>query len=352
MVGTEDTDQAALCGGFHTHIHEHKTLAVQEPITGGSLVLRYNLVTVPMPIDILIKSPELRMVSLYVYRDKIFNGSSPKLYQKVDHGVVLDPGFDGKQHLDHYPNPTCRRLLQQHAMEPLWKLDEEYIYSLEEWTRRIGSSNVFMYRTRNKVPFPPDKRFHSGSNSFKIAFGFWTEFQQEMWKYFLENDTGPCYLDAVYQPSTDGFQIWALFFERNSQPVPVSYLITTGVSMQLISDWLFDIVQTVPNLPKKTLFANIFKHHLLQQVFETWSIRYSKYYIAQVVRKQVLRKKGSASDELKQAACSINSSFSKSLTAILKLSSDAAFCIFSENSQKWLPRQSRDMAEFNYSADA
>ncbi|ORX68042.1 hypothetical protein DL89DRAFT_259261 [Linderina pennispora] len=105
--------------------------------------------------------------------------------------------------------------------------NEEYIYSLEEWTRRIGSSNVFMYRTRNKVPFPPDKRFHSGSDSFKVAFGFWTEFQQEMWKYFLENDTGPCYLDAVYQPSTDGFQIWALFFERNSQPVPVSYLITT-----------------------------------------------------------------------------------------------------------------------------
>ncbi|KAJ2742169.1 hypothetical protein GGI20_004677 [Coemansia sp. BCRC 34301] len=232
----------------------------------------------------------------------------------------------------HALNPVCHRLLQKKGCQRRWMLNEEYQYSIERWASKIGSSNMLINRRGNCVPYPKEAQFRSKNSGSRLAFGFWTRFQQETWKVFLTRDVGPCYLDAVFDFEQNGFQMWTLLFEYGELTIPpVSFLITTSLTTRLLSDWLAEIAS-----------AN-------------WDVRYSKYYITQELRELVLR--ASPADTHDEGVVwevqQINARFLEAFRELRKVPAAMAKMnyIFSK-SDKWVPTSSAGVAQFNHSSDA
>ncbi|KAJ2479437.1 hypothetical protein EV174_004024 [Coemansia sp. RSA 2320] len=208
----------------------------------------------------------------------------------------------------------------------------------------------------NQVPYPQNPQFRSDSCAYKMSFGFWTPFQQEMWSYFLDVHTGPCFLDAAFDLQKDGFQLWTLFFELGNLTVPISFMVTTSLTMKLLYDWLSEIASFRPKVPKKTIYVNTMKaHELIGPILPDWDVRYAKYYIAQELRELVLRSDCAEPYDASviSSVQSINSNFLSSFKALLPVSAILTKMnyIFSMVSE-WLPKTTAEMALFDHSADA
>ncbi|KAJ2809903.1 hypothetical protein H4S07_002990, partial [Coemansia furcata] len=236
-----------------------------------------------------------------------------------------------------------------------WKLNEEYQYSVECWASRIGSGNMLTNCRGNRVPYPQDERFRSSDSSKRVAFGFWSSFQQDMWKLFLTEDMGPCYLDAVFDVKQNGFQLWTLLFEYGGQTVPVSFLLTTSVTSGLLGDWLAGIGGgDAAGLPKRTMYVNTMRaYDFVGSVFPEWDIRYAKYYIVQELRELVLRGEREYEENVVREVQRINADFLvafKVLRGVKEIAGQMNY-IFSK-ADEWMPRSKAELAVFNHSSDA
>ncbi|KAJ2392881.1 hypothetical protein H4S02_000542 [Coemansia sp. RSA 2611] len=304
-----------------------------------------------MPLSALLKIPKLCAVSLYFFEDSAYTScstdstgklSNKDLKTKTTHKVLI--------------NPVCYRTLQRMACQDDWKLDEAAQFSIDNWTLKIGSENVLHFARGMRVPRPQNPNFYSPTGVYQVAVGFWTPFQQRMWDYFLTHDTGPCYLDAAYRCDHDGFQVWTLFFERQGQTVPISYLVTTGTSLRLVADWLEALVSRSSQMPRKTIFVNTLKAVIsVEAVFGNWDVRFAKYYIDQAVRAVVLRRRGECpfGSAVMQAVQNIGEQFSEAIAAIKDqpdLRPEFEYLLCQED--QWMPKTYGQTAEFNYSSSA
>ncbi|KAJ2260159.1 hypothetical protein GGI01_003177 [Coemansia sp. RSA 376] len=355
IVAKQFKGDKTWCGGMFTHAHESQEAGPNfvNEVTDESLVLNRPLVTSPMPMHALIMSPELRVASLYFYFDLKFKASYPEAYANLQAALPAVLELDVRSQLDRLENPSCHRLLQQKACERRWKLHEEYQFSVENWATRIGSNNMLINLRGNRVPYPQNDRFRTSGS--RLAFGFWSSFQQAMWKLFLSKDVGPCYLDAVFDLNQNGFQLWTLMFEYGGLTVPISFLITTSLTTKLLSDWLTEIADVDANLPKKTIYVNTMQAYtFVGSVFPEWDVRYSKYYIVQELRELVLRSDCDTYDEsVVREVQRINADFLPAFMVLRRVKDVQAKMnyIFSKTDE-WLPKSKPELALFNHSSDA
>ncbi|KAJ2846007.1 hypothetical protein IWW36_004549 [Coemansia brasiliensis] len=186
--------------------------------------------------------------------------------------------------------------------------------------------------------------------------GFWTPFQQNMWEYYLNNSCGPCYLDAAYSCDTDSFQLWTLFFERGGQTVPISYLVTTGISVRLVADWLETIVERTGQLHRKVIFVNSMKLIAsVSTIFVSWDVRFGRYYIDQQLRTLILPKRSElpCSSEAVAAVQNINNDFMVAIAAAKSEPSiyeKARYLLDQE--EEWMPKTYGQVEEFAQSSQA
>ncbi|KAJ2753882.1 hypothetical protein GGI19_002812 [Coemansia pectinata] len=335
VVAKQFKGDRTWCGGMFTHAHESQEAGPNfvNDVTDKSLVLKRPLITAPMPMHALIMSPELRAASLYFYFDLKFRASYPEEYANLR---AVPPA-----------------ILELDACERRWKLNEEYQYSVESWASRIGKNNMLINLRGNRVPYPQNHRFRSSGS--RLAFGFWSSFQQAMWNIFLTKDVGPCYLDAVFDLNQNGFQLWTLLFEYGGLTVPISFLITTSVTTTLLSDWLTEIAGADSDLPKKTIYVNTMQaYDFVGSVLPEWDIRYSKYYIVQELRELVLRGDHDAyNEDIVREVQRINADFLPAFMALRRVKDIPVKMnyVFSKTDE-WLPKSKPELALFNHSSDA
>ncbi|KAJ2416389.1 hypothetical protein GGI10_000999 [Coemansia sp. RSA 2530] len=232
-------------------------------------------------------------------------------------------------------------------------LNDEYQFSVEAWASKIGNRNMLINCRGNRVPYPQDERFRSRDSGDRRAFGFWSPFQQDMWKIFLSKDAGPCYLDAVFDPKQNGFQLWILLFEYGGMTVPVSFLITTSVTTGLLIDWLMEIAGDDPDMPKKTIFVNtMLAYDFVGSVFSEWDIRYAKYYIVQELRELVLRGDHSHEESAVRDVQRINAEFLSAFQALRSVADIQAKMNYVFSRKEWVPKNKAELVLFNHSSDA
>ncbi|KAJ1742374.1 hypothetical protein LPJ68_001953 [Coemansia sp. RSA 1086] len=177
-----------------------------------------------------------------------------------------------------------------------------------------------------------------------------------MWEYYLNNNCGPCYLDAVYSCDRDGFQLWTLFFERGGQIVPISYLVTTGVSARLVADWLEAIVDRSGQLQPKVIFVNSMRMVAsVSAIFVSWDVRFGRYYIDQQLRALILpkRNESSCSPEVVAAVQDINDNFMAAIAAAKSEPSiyEKARYLFDQE-EEWMPKTYGQVEAFAQSSQA
>ncbi|KAJ2907933.1 hypothetical protein GGI21_003391 [Coemansia aciculifera] len=206
----------------------------------------------------------------------------------------------------------------------------------------------------NRVPYPKDARFRAKDSVRRLSFGFWTPFQQEMWKVFITQDVGPCYLDAVFGFEKSGFLMWTLFFEYGGMTVPVSFLITTSVTIRLLSDWLAEIAMAGPSdLPKRTMYVNTMKaYDFVVSVFSDWDVRYAKYYITQELRQLVLRSDAYGKEVVEHVRV-VNTQFAGAFRALRIVEGLAVRMkyLFTK-SEDWMPKNKAEVSLFEHSSGA
>ncbi|KAJ2450982.1 hypothetical protein EV183_003911 [Coemansia sp. RSA 2336] len=356
-------DGKTTCSGVNTHMHQQAEAL--EKISAHMPTLKFPLVTHPMPLSLLVKFPKLRAVSLYFYEDAdymastvdssgVLNGS--KIKAKAHRELrckgpeMLSAKLPTKEKV--HINPVCHRMLQRLN----WKLDPAMQFSLDNWTNLIDNNNVLLYARGMRVPRPRNPKYHAAPEVFAISIGFWTPFQQKMWEYYLNNNCGPCYLDAAYSCDKDGFQLWTLFFEREGQTVPLSYLVTTGVSARLVADWLEAIVDRSGELQHKIMFINSMRlMESLSAIFVSWDVRFGRYYVDQQLRELTLPKFGESpcSPEAVAAVQNINDNFLVAVAAAKSEPSmyEKAKYLFDQEDE-WMPKTYGQVEAFAQSSQA
>ncbi|KAJ1855282.1 hypothetical protein LPJ76_003407 [Coemansia sp. RSA 638] len=355
----ENARGKVTCGGVNTHVHEN----TENPdvATDGMWQLSLPLVTQPMPLSLLLKVPKLRSVTLYYFEDHAYVASrrdlprfvAPKSNNANELELISVIPY-GTQKV--FINPICYRMLQRAACQKKWKLDASSQFSIDNWANIIGNDNLMFYERGMRVPRPQNAKFHSKAGVYQIAVGFWSPFQQRMWEFFLNSTTEACYLDASYRCDNDGFQLWTLFFERNGQCVPVSYLVTTGTSVRLVADWLEAIVNRSGDLGRKVIFVNSLKAMIsIEAVFHTWDVRYAKYYIDQELKALALQRSGGLmyGPTVARAIQDIGDDFSKAIAAARAtpmLYKETEYLL--EQEKEWSPKTYEQMGAFNRSSAA
>ncbi|KAJ2391259.1 hypothetical protein GGI23_005454 [Coemansia sp. RSA 2559] len=362
VVAKTLADKTTCCGGSNIHIHETTKGGggnLQAVISAASQMdtLDTALVTHPMPMNAILRVPELRILSLYVYEDAIYKKSYPDEYAKIEAAPPPFVPLDAARRFDYFVNPVCYRVLQQRAHEKQWKLDDSVEYSLANWANEIGPENVLFFKTGLRVPWPKAPQFRASASSYKISLCFWSEFQRQMWSYFLHNETGPCYLDAVYSCSSDGFQVWTLFFEYHNTIVPISYMVSTAITVGLVRTWLEAVTAQYQPLPSnKTIYVNSTKLvSELPHVFPDWNICYAKYYIVEEFKSLVLRPDrcpGETWDpQIVRAVKNIDIDLYSVMKTAVKpgtaLANKVDYLV--DKAKEWLPKPNHDLGLFNHS---
>ncbi|KAJ2591777.1 hypothetical protein EV177_008836 [Coemansia sp. RSA 1804] len=364
VVAKRLPDQTTYCGGNNIHMHQAPEdsgsgMFYLDPDKTTKKALDMALVTRPMPMDALIRLPELRALSLYAFEDPQYKKSYPDAYADIDSAAPSLFSLDPPRHANFFVNPVCHRILQQQIHEKRWKHDESSEYSLDSWGNEIDFNNIPFFRTGMHVPFPQTAQFHAPMDSYKVSVCFWNVFQQDKWRYFLNHDTGPCYLDAAYRCDKDGLQVWTLFFEYHGITVPVSYLVSTAITQNLVAAWLEAITEHHQPLPsKKTIYVNSTKLlGRLGMVFPGWNVCYSKYYFAEEFRSLVLRPgRHSGAKWSTQTVDAVKSMGINPYGVIQAAKQDKALMnkvgYLVHSSQKWLPQSAGDLNRFNHSETA
>ncbi|KAJ2538468.1 hypothetical protein EV175_006471 [Coemansia sp. RSA 1933] len=318
------------------------------------------LVTHPMPMDSMIRCPELREKALFVYDDPIYRKTYPDQYAQVEDRVPQLVELDAAPRFDYFVNPVCYRILQQRIHQSIWQLDSTSQYSLEYWGNDIGEENVLLYNTGLRVPWTSASQFRTPTDCYKIALAFWSPFQKRMWKHFLDSDTGPCYLDATYRCDRDGFQIWTLFFEYHNITVPVSYLVSTSITVSLVRNWLEALTASPNLLPMyKTIFVNSTELvDELVHVLPSWHVCYAKYYIIEEFRSLVTRPGRSADVQWDAQVVNAVRNIDIDLYSAMKVAAKPGTALFGlveyllDRKEKWLPKADHDLGLFNHSGVA
>ncbi|KAJ1644835.1 hypothetical protein LPJ64_003528 [Coemansia asiatica] len=351
--------QRVLCGGCNSHKHEDGPGIVGTTIADTSLelVLETPLITQPVPLDILIRSPELRIRALYFYIDNTFKLTYPSAYAKKlasdEPQMVTIPA---KSSILHFANPACHRVLQHRALQSRIQLNKELRFSIDEWINVIDNGNMLLFWQGSRVPIPREQRFRAASPQYSLSMAFMNEFQRNMWKWFLENDAGACYLDATYSLDKEGYQLWTLFYERQGCTVPVSFLLTTAVTVRLIVSWMEELVSRVDYTAKKTLFVNsVALCNQLVYIFGDWDIRFGKYYVAQNLRSTVLRSPTPDvfPDAIRAAVANFRYDYDNSMAEIMRNKTLVGMhsYIFDHYS-RWNPKTPAQKQAFEHSLDA
>ncbi|KAJ2162497.1 hypothetical protein GGF46_000628 [Coemansia sp. RSA 552] len=327
VIAHHNPNDSVDCGGVNTHVHE--AVAGGDTVPWGPLVLNMPLVTYPMPLSALLMSDELRRVSLYYYRDFVLPGGLAQITPQAE--------ADAR-------------------------------YSIDAWTNKICHENILLHYKGPRVPCPQNRAFRADPELYQISLAFWTPFQQKMWRRFLKSDNTACFLDAVYRCDRDGFQLWTLFYDSRGQIVPVSYLLTTGTTRGLVSDWLSEIEMRsqallcegdAPSspvaLPAKTMFVNSMKLiSPIAMIFGSWKVQYAKYYIDQELKYIALKRSNRqliAPDAI-AAVRRADVDFAPAVRAIkatpeLERRLDYLF----DNPDAWSPRTPEDMTEFQRTSE-
>ncbi|KAJ1750774.1 hypothetical protein LPJ79_002613 [Coemansia sp. RSA 1821] len=347
----------------------HQESGASEKIGADMPTLKLPLVTQPMPLSLLLKFPKLRAVSLYFYEDSAYIASTSDTSGTLKHKEIKAKAYkelkcqgpemlNAKQPTNEkiYTNPVCYRMLQRLSSEKDWKLDPAAQLSIENWTNLLNNSSILLYARGMQVPRPQDQKHHAPPEVYAISIGLWTPFQQKMWEYYLNNNCGPCYLDAVYSCDRDGFQLWTLFFERGGQIVPISYLVTTGVSARLVADWLEAIVDRSGQLQPKVIFVNSMRMVAsVSAIFVSWDVRFGRYYIDQQLRALILpkRNESSCSPEVVAAVQDINDNFMAAIAAAKSEPSiyEKARYLFDQE-EEWMPKTYGQVEAFAQSSQA
>ncbi|KAJ2702921.1 hypothetical protein FB645_004098, partial [Coemansia sp. IMI 203386] len=185
---------------------------------------------------------------------------------------------------------------------------------------------------------------------------FMTEFQQQMWKWYLDRDSGACYLDATFSFDKEGYQLWTLFYERHGCPIPVSFLVTTAVSVRLVVSWMVELVSRIDYNANKILFVNsISLCDQLAYVFSGWDIRFGKYYVTQGLRATVLRSPTPEifTDNIRQAVAGLRYDYRNSMKDIMRIKTlTGMHSYIFDHYQRWDPQTPAETREFEYSLDA
>ncbi|KAJ1823006.1 hypothetical protein LPJ56_000373 [Coemansia sp. RSA 2599] len=359
VIAERDSSQRVLCGGCNSHMHEDGpgSMGAATIDTDTMLVLDTPLVTHPVPLDILIRSPELRIRALYFYVDAAFKLTYPSAYAeqlaREEPPLVTVPA---KASIVHLANPACHRALQHRALQSKIRLNEVLRFSIDEWTNVIDNNRMLLFWQGSRVPVPRDQRFRASGPQFGLSMAFMTEFQQDMWKWYLDNDSGACYLDAAYSFDKEGYQLWTLFYERRGCTVPVSFLVTTAVTVRLVVSWMEELVSRVNHSSRKTMFVNsIALCDQLVYVFGDWDIRFGKYYVAQGLRATVLRSPTPEifTDNIRKSVAEFRYNYEDSVASIMRIKSltEMLSYIFDHYGQ-WSPKTFAEAKVFGYSLDA
>ncbi|KAJ2772970.1 hypothetical protein IWQ57_001525 [Coemansia nantahalensis] len=350
VIAVRNSDNSASCGGINTHVHEptgHQA-GTEVVVTSAMPQLSVPLVTTPIPLSALLQFAALRRVAMYTFKDAAWLDTVVK--RSAPPGAESPPiiTLRGSAQGVLTLNPVCRRMLERLAHEKQWRLDESAHFSIDMWTNNIGQDNVLLFLRGLRVPCPQDARFKAPTDTYRVAVGFWTPFQRQMWDYFLEHSTGPCYLDAAYRCDRDGFQLWTLLFERSGQVVPVAYLVTTAATVSLVADWLEAIVNHYPDpLPAKTLYVNSLRLvSVLTRVLDTWDVKLCKYYIDQMLKDALRRKPSLVKDpDAVLAVQNTGSDFGGALKVATAVFKDELAYMFSQV-DNWAPSTTEEVPAF------
>ncbi|KAJ2373959.1 hypothetical protein IW150_003357 [Coemansia sp. RSA 2607] len=352
VISSRNPDGSVDCAGCLEHTHE--TPAPSAPCSAPLLNVR--LVTQPVPMDVLLRSSELSHRALYFFHDTKFSQMYPNALAKSLAAQRLTPE---RFHLTKPPaiffaNPRCHRALQRQALAAEYRLDDELGFSIDEWTNVIGNQgNVKLFERGSRVPLPRDPRFRARGPALSLAFA--TDFQHDMFAWYLANDSGPCYLDAAFSFALDGFQLWTLFFERNATSIPLSFLVTTAVDVRLVGRWLEELVAR-RDLPRKTLYVNSMALcDSLVHILHSWDVRLGKYCVVQELRAHILRPRTPqvANKRIRRAVAGLRGDFAMSIAIIRDNKTLAGRLphIF-DNFDQWFPRSKDEVGLFDQSLDA
>ncbi|KAJ2787352.1 hypothetical protein GGI15_000777 [Coemansia interrupta] len=359
IVTTSNPDGSVECGGCIEHCHEANPPedASPPPSATHTPLLDYRLVTQPIPMDVLLRSRELSQRSLFFFNDPKFGQMYPNALANSLNTRQLPERFRlTKPPVMYFSNPVCHRTLQHLSLESEYQLDTILSFSIDEWTNVIGNdSNVKIFVRGSRVPIPSDPRFRAKSPPMAMSLAFATEFQTEMFEWFLANESGACYLDAAFSFDKDGFQLWSLFYERNGQTVPFSFLVTTAVDIRLIRRWL-EALLALRELPPKTLYvSSMTLCDSLQHILGTWEVRLGKYCVAQELRAHILRPKQSQviDDHIKRAVANFRHDYQGSIEVIRnnKTLTGRLAHIF-DHFDQWNPETAEEFRMFDQSLDA
>ncbi|KAJ1897256.1 hypothetical protein LPJ66_003480 [Kickxella alabastrina] len=372
IVARHSPDGSTDRRGCSSHMHEASAHTIGTEMTADPRQLA--LVTAPLPMDVLLRCPELRPISLYYYTDRVFKCTYAQKYRSLVGGSGEPVGAADVPPAQYHPSPWCRRHLQMRAMEPQWMRDPAQLFSLDTWSSIMGADLLF-YKRGLSVPVPADRRF-SAPDASPVAFAFATQFQRRIMRRQALRHMGgaPWYLDATFAFKQDGFQLWSLFCEVKGRTVPLSFLVTTAVTVRLLVDWLLELTAVLGNvLPSHTLFVNSLRLcEGLRDVFDSWDIRYAKYYVVQDLR-YCLRQHPEKKDEyeyeyeyeegevggdvfserIRRAVSGLRSDFRENILVVrqaLPLTSYIRY-IWDQRSL-WEPRGEREWRSFDYSLDA
>ncbi|KAJ2724551.1 hypothetical protein GGI07_001898 [Coemansia sp. Benny D115] len=368
VVASKYSDGSVVCGGCQTHVHEeereegeHGGPVVHERVVDEHEVLLLPLVTQPMSMDALLRSPELRLASLFVYMDIGFSATYASKYGELAAaGRLTSMQFSLPEvtPLTYTVNPACQRVLQQRVTEARWLLNNSRQYSVDEWCNKIGQDNILLYWRGSRAPLPQDERFRaSDREQYPMSLAFMTRFQKQQWDEFLSGPYHVCYLDSVFSCDTHGFQLWVLFYERQAATVPMSFMITTGSNTRVVSEWLVSLPQLEDWGNGRTLYINsLTLLPYLQDVFHTWTVRYGKYQVVQELRYMVLRNpefRGKCPESLQKAVANLRTNYHNSMVHIsthkqILSSLPHLFGRFDD----WNPTEKQWRKDFNHSLDA
>ncbi|KAJ1722486.1 hypothetical protein LPJ53_003084 [Coemansia erecta] len=359
VVTSRSPDNSVECGGCIEHRHEAEAPADARPLAAAAAapLLNFRLVTQPIPMDVLLRSRELAQRALYFFNDTKFGQMYPNaLARSLATGGIPERFGLAKPPVIYSSNPLCHRVLQHLSLKSEYQLDSDLGFSIDEWTNVIGNdSNVKLFERGSRVPVPRSPQYRAKAPAMSMSLAFATEFQSEMFEWYLANESGPCYLDAAFSFDTDGFMLWTLFYERNACTVPFSFLVTTAVDIRLIRRWLEELIAH-RELPPKTLYVNsIALCDSLVHVLSSWDVRLGKYCVAQELRAHILRPKVSQviDDQIKQAVADFRHDYQGSIGTIRnnKTLTGRLAHIF-DHFDRWNPETAEEFRMFDHSLDA
>ncbi|KAJ1995259.1 hypothetical protein GGI25_002273 [Coemansia spiralis] len=103
------SDGTTYYGGMQSHMHEMKTSSpgIELLMSSYSKIFDMAMVTWLMPMDVILRLPELRPVSLYIYIDIVYRNRYPDSYANIEAKRPVLLTLDFKPCIAFFLNPVC-----------------------------------------------------------------------------------------------------------------------------------------------------------------------------------------------------------------------------------------------------